>query len=337
MRHSWINKTNSVRGALPRRRALLLAATALISLSSPAPVLADDSGECGLPDVGPISVAQLLKPVTATTCDLIGRVVTDPLTGAGTVIPNPGQAITTSVTREDDNGGTLTVEVALDGTLTVTNSSAATAGSTAATAASSPSACSDSAYVGMDQKEYGTYNWYVGDGAQPAAMSASTAKTIFADAIDNITGSTNSCSLSDEVSAKAAFAGNTTYEADVDGTNHCQPRDGVSTWDGGTLPPEIIAVTCSYNVATPGAKNDLVEADVRFNTTSKSFTNSPGSSCSTLYDTRAVGTHEAGHIFGLDELYSGHAELTMYYKVNPCDTKARTLGKGDVLGLRNAY
>lgn len=283
MRQTWFYMMNSPSGSPLRRRAALLAMAALVSLSAPMPVHAEDLGECGLTDVGPISVAELLEPVTASACGLIGRVVTDPLTGAGTVIPSPGQSITTSVMREDDNGGTLTIEVALDGVLTVTTNSAATADTVAA--AASPSACSDSAYAGMDQKEYGTYNWYVGDGAQPAGMSAATAKTIFADAIDNITGSTNSCSLSDEVSAKAAFAGNTTYEADVDGTNHCQPRDGVSTWDGGTLPPEIIAVTCSYNVATPGVKNDLVEADVRFNTTSKSFTNSPSSSCSTLYDT----------------------------------------------------
>ncbi|WP_370880927.1 hypothetical protein [Streptomyces africanus] len=34
---------------------------------------------------------------------------------------------------------------------------------------------------------------------------------------------------------------------------------------------------------------------------------------------------------------SGHENLTMYTNSSTCNTKARTLGKGDVLALRSIY
>ncbi|GLY30805.1 matrixin family metalloprotease [Kineosporia sp. NBRC 101731] len=89
---------------------------------------------------------------------------------------------------------------------------------------------------------------------------------------------------------------------------------------------------------SPGIKNDLLEADVRYNTNDHNFTNNGASgSCSAQYDVRSVGTHEAGHVFGMGHVGSGHDNLTMYTKSFYCDTRARTLGKGDVLGLRSIY
>lgn len=52
---------------------------------------------------------------------------------------------------------------------------------------------------------------------------------------------------------------------------------------------------------------------------------------------RAVGTHEAGHVFGMGHVFDGHSNLTMYANSFMCDAKARTLGYGDVLGLRKKY
>jgi hypothetical protein len=96
-------------------------------------------------------------------------------------------------------------------------------------------------------------------------------------------------------------------------------------------------VTCSWTWPAPGVKNDLREADVRFNTRDHDFTNKPTSRCSNKYDIRSVGTHEAGHVFGLGHVGSGHENLTMYTNSFTCIPKARTLGKGDVLALRSIY
>ncbi|RPK51816.1 hypothetical protein EES39_03450 [Streptomyces sp. ADI92-24] len=71
------------------------------------------------------------------------------------------------------------------------------------------------------------------------------------------------------------------------------------------------------------------------NTTDYDFTNKVTSSCSNKFDIRSVGTHEAGHIFGLKDIAGAHENRTMHENSNRCSTQARTLGKGDVLGLRS--
>ncbi|MET8830678.1 hypothetical protein ABZX40_10765 [Streptomyces sp. NPDC004610] len=71
-------------------------------------------------------------------------------------------------------------------------------------------------------------------------------------------------------------------------------------------------MTCSWTVAgTTSSLRELIEADVRYNTTDNDFTNNPPSTCTAHYDVRAVGTHEAGHVFGMDHVSSAHPDLTM--------------------------
>ena len=202
-------------------------------------------------------------------------------------------------------------------------------------------ACSDGAYSTFDLKEYGTYNWYIGDGGMPGALSRSSAQAAFADTINNITDSYNNCGYGDSVSARSHYSGTTTYEADVNSNDTCTARDGKSTWDAGNLKNDTVGITCSWSWAMWGVKNDLREADVRFNTTDYDFTNSPTSSCWSRnphqIDIRSVGTHEAGHVFGLGHVSTEHPNLTMTIQSDWCTTKFRTLGKGDVLGLRSIY
>lgn len=87
----------------------------------------------------------------------------------------------------------------------------------------------------------------------------------------------------------------------------------------------------------PGVKNDLIEADVRYNTADYDFTDNISGSCYHKFDVRGVGTHEAGHVYGLDHVADGHANLTMDIQSFYCSAAARTLGKGDVLGLQSIY
>ncbi|MFE4252591.1 hypothetical protein ACFRU3_24395 [Streptomyces sp. NPDC056910] len=89
----------------------------------------------------------------------------------------------------------------------------------------------------------------------------------------------------------------------------------------------------------PGVKNGRREADVRFNTHDFDFdfTNRATSSCVNEYGIRSVGTHEAGHGLGPGHVGLGHENLTMHTHSFVGTTKARTLGKGDLLALRSIY
>ncbi len=71
----------------------------------------------------------------------------------------------------------------------------------------------------MDQEGYGTYNWYLGDGGMPRAISRSDAYYAFHDAITNITQSSNNCGLTDHVSASASYKGYTSYDAMYGGSS----------------------------------------------------------------------------------------------------------------------
>lgn len=168
-------------------------------------------------------------------------------------------------------------------------------------------------------------------------MSGATARAQFGDAINNITMSYNDCRLADQVGANSAYQGRTSREAGITTSSTCTRSDGVSVWDAGNIADSQVAVSCVWTRSVNG-QNHVTNADVRFNTANFRWTTSPGSGCSRIYDVRAVGTHEAGHVFGLGHVGGdSHLNLTMSPYMVPCSTKHRTLARGEVLGLRTKY
>ncbi|MFI6938840.1 peptidase M10 [Streptomyces sp. NPDC050418] len=260
--------------------------------------------------------------------ELPGSVVDVDVSGADT-LDSPRQPAyeTSDLTHEGDSHNADAPDAPPEGETEVAEVDAAVA----------PGACSDGTYKTLDLKEYGTYNWYVGDGGMPGALSRSAASVAFRDAVGNIVGMYNNCGLTDTVTAQASYKGFTDYEADISSSGTCKGRDGLSTWDAGDLPSNNFAISCSWSYVYEGKKNDLREGDVRYNTTDHDFTDSPTSSCYRKVDVRGLGTHEAGHVFGLADLYGDDDNLTMYGISTYCTTKARTLGLGDVRGLRSIY
>ena len=97
----------------------------------------------------------------------------------------------------------------------------------------------------------------------------------------------------------------------------------------------------------------LAEADVVFNTASGftwSYTtlgtcagygdcNAAVSDDPSTYDIRDIGTHEFGHFLAfLGDLYSSRdAQLTMYGYGSPGELQKDSLGKGDCIGITDAY
>ncbi|WP_406006700.1 matrixin family metalloprotease [Streptomyces sp. NBC_00637] len=286
---------------------------------------------------GELTVDDLPAGSSVLDCAAVGRVVTHE--GAGVAVPEPGTTVSVDALTADGAGHDFTLRVAADGTVSYAYEAepARAAAAVAGARADAPAPCADGAYSTEGRKEYGTYEWFIGDGPLPGRLSHAEGRRAFEDAIATITTSRNDCGFDDRVAAKARFLSGTGNEAGIDRAARCTRRDGLSVWDAGDIGGEAVATTCSWSRPVPNGPEELLEADVRFNTHDFPFTNRPSGACTHAYDIRSVATHEAGHVFGLGHSGPGHENLTMYADSFACSTGARTLGKGDVLGLRSLY
>lgn len=108
--------------------------------------------------------------------------------------------------------------------------------------------------------------------------------------------------------------------------------DGVNQMDFVSLGASTtIAVTTTwYNRFT----GEAVESDAQYNTYyAWSTVGAPGA-----MDVQDIATHEIGHTFGLDHPKGGGIScLTMYAYASQGETAKRTLGDGDLLGIRAKY
>jgi hypothetical protein len=135
----------------------------------------------------------------------------------------------------------------------------------------------------------------------------------------------NSCGLNDITNLASYYLGSTAS------TIHTS-RDGESVTDRGDMAaigcPGALACTMNFTDGT-GA---TTESDQRFNEDT-TFSNVGASGA---YDFQSVATHETGHTIGLGHANSSDA-LTMFYAIGAGETQARSLAKGDVMGLRARY
>lgn len=360
-----------------KRRAALLALALSASVISIGPQATAATEGCTLPS-GELSVEELPAGSSVIECNAVGRMVAHDNTGVTVPQPGRAVAVSSLTANGEHQGFTLAVakdgtvsynlgtadspsaggvdtpEDLSDAVTTPEDQTEEADGDNADESdapqegeapvltdedfhATAASACWDDAYKYTGWMEYGTYNWYIGDGGMPGGLTRTQAMWAFQNSINNVTAP-NVCGYNDGVKAREDYKGRTTYEADINASGKCTDRDGKSTWDAGNLNSGVLAITCSTFQSMPGLKHDLREADVRFNTHDFNFTNSPTSSCRNKYDIKSVGTHEAGHVFGLDHVTGeSHTNLTMTPYSSPCETHPRTLGKGDILGLRKLY
>jgi hypothetical protein len=133
----------------------------------------------------------------------------------------------------------------------------------------------------------------------------------------------DSCDFGDITTITPVYDGPTTLLAGA--------QDNVNTVDKGS----VASFGCEGALACTGLWYDAtgaVEADIRFSDKVRwSASGAPGA-----YDYRAVATHEFGHFIGLSDLHDS-PNLTMYYATQTGSTGPRTLGRGDVRGLRQLY
>lgn len=130
-------------------------------------------------------------------------------------------------------------------------------------------------------------------------------------------GATGATLLSSIVAGSAGTAGS------YDGVNQLAWVDLGAT--------STIAVTTTWYYRATGL---AVESDGQYNTR---FAWSTMGTASAM-DVQDIATHEIGHTFGLDHPKGkGIGCLTMYAYASNGETQKRTLGDGDLLGIRAIY
>lgn len=99
----------------------------------------------------------------------------------------------------------------------------------------------------------------------------------------------------------------------------------------------IIATTTAFFTSS-----GIFEADIQMNSLLPWGIDTDGEgtqfTLTDRFDVRNIATHEAGHAFGLNDLYeSSAADLTMYGYSTRGQTKKISLGYGDILGIQSLY
>ena len=290
-----------------------------------------------------IVAVELPDTVELDRCPVEGRVITDGVVGS--VLPEPGEgvyaeAITTSGAQE------LEIFRSRDGTLELDHVGDDSEGTTAQpafdAAARRSGACSQRDFTDGEGRVEENLSWHFNRSTAPNELTAESAEGAIRRAGINITSTRDSCRLADRVPAEAglSYEGNTNSRADISGGS-CLSHDGVSVVSFGDLANGILAATCNWKPRMGVGEYRLIEeSDIEINKTDFNWTTRPDArSCRRRFDLEGVMTHERGHTFGLGHvLERTNGALTMSTFINgSCQSAERTLGRGDVLGLRNKY
>jgi hypothetical protein len=135
----------------------------------------------------------------------------------------------------------------------------------------------------------------------------------------------NPCGYRDQDNITSSYAGSTSRSV------HTRP-DGRSVVDRGKLSLCGNAVTLACAWTFTDARGRIVESDQRYGTGWRWSTQGRAGH----YDVESAAAHETGHSIGLGHVTASRY-LTMYHQLCAGCTYARSLGRGDVRGLRELY
>lgn len=347
----------------PSTRRLTLALVMLLSLGllatlAPAPAGASrarlDLDFCS--ERGAISAARLPARVSARSCDLVGRRI---VSGSLALeVPARGHGVSAAAigtTGESE----LTILTESDGDVLVTEGSSESNDLSSLATTPAPAPCDEQAFVGCaDPCTDNNFNlnpaqakvkqkqpWFFKASTTPAGFTVAQALAEIKAGTKNVVNTTNDCALSDVVTKSAPYKGTTNKGTGITvsggGANVCGNTNGKNSVDFGPLATTTLGLACSTYTSTTGPTGPwfITEADIRLKKTTPwtLLPDDPG--CSGLYDMRGVMTHERGHTFGLShtDAVIAHTPQTMFPAGYPCNSYARTLGKGDRAGLNALY
>jgi hypothetical protein len=292
-------------------------------------------------------------------CDLTGKVLFDH--GVGALVPQPGNGVYAEGHEKSPSlapgqvlgvGQEFGIEVDAttqdvklrhvgDDSLVGTGIIPSVAGSfnkaaprSSGASSTPPPACKDESKRLEGFKEKNTLRWKLNTGVIPGRYNKDAVAGAIKKGAHNVDQLNNNCSLSASAAIPISYDGLTGKRSNLDSHGNCTTINNYSTVDFGSIP--VAARTCSWYVIKDGRDN-LVESDIRFDT-DQPFTATPGSGgCSAKLDFQGTATHEFGHAVGLAHVGTDHKNLTMTARLPVCSQGPRTLGLGDVNGLKGLY
>ncbi len=301
-----------------------------------APVAASEAATCDLPP-GILNVRDVPRGTSVESCGLVGRMISD-AEGEVLVVPPPGGGVSTfalGITPADASEFAVWTTEAGEFMYAWEGDDLAPDGSTAS---GGPKPCDDGLYKLLGTNVLDGWEWHFNADTAPMVDGATDA---IRNGVQNITGQHTDCDkfADDQVDVSAAFQGDTNRRADFDTDGSCAGyfgRDGTSVVDFGNLPAGVVARFCGWNHPLV---NNLTEADFRLNKNDYDFTNNVNSGfCVDAFDVESIATHEWGHVFGMGHVgEENHGRLTMSTQAEKCSNAPRTLGWGDIGGLRYLY
>lgn len=291
---------------------------------------------------------------SAVECGAVGRLV-DADDGVPLPVQQPGGSVTLDVVYPT---GARTYTLTTDAQGLVTSAGQAPDSPTKASQfpdLPGPGPCDRDSYVLRPYKWYWPWLFRTTTGTALATDSQADFDAATRRATANITQGRNTCGLRGGTRAAGAFIGHTTRRGNfvyADGQTTCGASDHQNVIDEGDLPggflDATLAWTCTWAETHHGVTM-AVSADIRMNSGDYNWTYNPNDdpACDPAlppdpqrwrYDVESVLTHEVGHVFGLVNLSEAEdINQTMFPGIRRCSGHMRTLGRGDVLGMRALY
>lgn len=204
-------------------------------------------------------------------------------------------------------------------------------------------ACEDPAFDKLPNRMNGGEDFYFNRSTTPNYLDVDAVANALEESIRAWPQQFNDCGMSDLVDVTVQYGGNSEATNSVQDGNfggslitYCDDRwrDTTSVLSFGPT-PETVGATCRWGT------NPAEGADIKLNS-NYTWTRFGGSdACENKIDIKSVATHEAGHWWGMGHVDpSVHAKLTMRnggIVAVRCNEFLRTLGDGDVRGMRSLY
>lgn len=322
--------------------------------------------EVGARRIGSVCSAALMLVVLATSlvtssaeagsaAFLPGDPIDDGPVGVFAPLPGNGVHI---VAYGTEGISSLGAETSVAGVVTVYDIGPDVGGGTAgasATATGTDNGCTDDAFNLHRWKWMNTFSWYFQRSSTPDEITQDNAESALKQATVNMTTADN-CGMLDQVSATHSYdgsppsgAGDNIIIAEENGVKRVKcaaNEDAHSVSRFGDLPVKaeggtknFAGVTCTFYTVVDNAVDRAKTSDMRLNKEDYQWVVNIGQNCSNKLHVESVATHERGHTFGIRHVgEQNHGWLTMSESINAfCATSESTLGKGDILGLRQRY